>query len=216
MGEFTAIGKPTYRSWSRLNATAYAGSNTVVLHDNVPWSAGDQVVLSPTGYFTKGGGLWSDHGGSVEILTIIQVTRSTSYKGTVLTLSGHLNQTHLCTMVEGSSFCGAVGLLTRSVVISSRDSEDPSTSSFGFGGHIAVIDLIKGVDGVSASFSGSVTLRNVEFKNLGQLNSDRYAISFSYEGSHQPSVVSNCSFYNGYSMAVRACKLLIFVDCNIF
>ena len=206
MGQFTAIGKPTYRSWSRLNATAYAGSNKVVVKDNVPWSVGEQVVLAPTGYFTSSGGLWSDVGGSVEMLTIVRVAWSSTYKGTVLTLSGRLNQTHLCTVVEGESFCGAVGLLTRSVVISSRDSENPRTNSFGFGGHIAVLDLIKGVDGVSASFSGFVTFRNVEFKNLGQLNSDRYAISFSYSGKHNASVVSNCSFYNGYSIAIRACK----------
>ena len=207
MGEFTAIGTPTYRSWTRLNSTAYAGSTTVVVQDNVPWIVGQKIVLSPTAYFTNTGRLWSDVGGSVEILTILQVKKpsaSTGYRGTILTLSGKLNQTHLCETVEGISFCGAVGLLSRSIVISSRDSEDKATSSFGFGGHIAVLDLIKGVDGVSATFSGRVTMKNVELRNLGQLNSDRYAISFSYSAAHRPSIISNCSFNNGYSIAVRA------------
>ena len=206
LGQFTAIGKPTYRSWSRLNTTAYAGSNKVVVKDNVPWSVGEQVVLAPTGYFTASGGLWSDVGGSVEILTILSVTLSTSDEGTVLTLSGRLNQTHLCTVVEGESFCGAVGLLSRSIVISSRDSEDPRTNSFGFGGHIAVLDLFLDVDDVSTSFSGSVTFRNVEFKNLGQSNSDSYGILVSSNSDRKPSVVSDCSFYNSYNIAVRACR----------
>ena len=202
VGQFIAIGESKSTTWSRLNATAQAGQSVVSLRDQVNWNKGDQIVLAPTGYFGKEGHLWSDPSGGVEIHTISSII--TSNGGTKLFLNSPLNQTHLCTTVEGEFFCGAVGILTRSIQISSKDSEDKSTSSFGFGGHIAVVDLIEGVDGVSSSFSGSVTLINVNFKNLGQMDSDRYAISFSYSASHMSSVVANCSFTNSYSIAVYA------------
>ena len=171
------------------------------------WDIGDQIVVSPTGYFGSKGELWSDARGGVEVHTITQIVHLTKSRGTIITLASPLNQTHLCITVEGESFCGAVGVLTRSIRITSVQSEDPTTSSFGFGGHIAVIDLVKGVDGVSNSFSGFVTFKSVEFRNQGKLNSDHYAISFDYSAAHTPSIIMNCSFVHGYSMAVRAGNL---------
>jgi len=204
MGEFRAVGKPKLKSWSRLNATAAAGQRTLTIRDTVAWDVGDQIVVSPTGYFGSEGELWSDARGGVEVHTITQIVQATKSKGTVITLASPLNQTHLCIAVEGESFCGAVGVLTRNIRITSVQSEDPTSASFGFGGHIAVIDLVKGVDGVSSSFSGFVTFKSVEFRNQGKLNSDHYAISFDYSAAHTPSIIMNCSFVHGYSMAVRA------------
>ena len=214
LGQFTAIGEPKLLSWSRLNSTATAGRSTLTLRDKVMWDVGDQVVVAPTGYFGKEGELWSDPGGGAEVHTIVSI--KTSSQGTLIQLNSPLNQTHLCTTVEGESFCGTVGVLTRSIKISSTDSEDKSSSSFGFGGHIAVLDLIKGVDGVSSSFSGSVLFKSIEFQNLGQLNSDRYAISFSYSSTHKPSLISGCAFNNAYSIPVRAAGTSgLLVDGNV-
>ena len=217
MGSFAAIGQPKLVSWTRLNSTALAGQSTVVLNGIVQWKIGDQVVVSPTGYFGKEGKIWSEVGGGAEIHTILKIVTSPSSNSTTLTLNSPLNQTHLCTIVQGESFCGVVGVLTHSVKVSSRDSEDLSSTSYGFGGHIVVIDLIKGVDGVSSTFSGSVTLKSVEFRNLGQLNSDRYAISFSYSAAHKASQITGCSFNQGYSFAVRAGVYVRLCEyCTIF
>ena len=202
MGELIAIGKPKLVSWARLNATAYAGQKTVKVRSQVLWHVGDQVVVSPTGYFGAGDKLWSDVGGGAELHTITAVSVNTA--GSVITLNSPLNQTHLCAVVEGESFCGAVGVLSRSVKISARDSESFGTSNFGFGGHIAVIDLVPALDSVSDAFSGILTLKSVELTHLGKLNSDHYTISFSYSALHQSSEITDCSFNQGYSMAVRA------------
>jgi hypothetical protein len=202
MGTFRAIGKPKVVTWSRLNATATLGQRVVTVRDRVNWNVGDKIVVSPTGYFGANGKLWSESGGGMEQHVITKIV--TSSLGSVITLASKLNQTHLCSIMHGEYFCGAVGVLSRNVVIKSADSETPGTQSFGFGGHIAVIDLIAGVDGVSSTFSGSLILNSVQLQNLGQMNSDRYALSFSYSRNHNPSSITNCAFFGGYSIAVRA------------
>ena len=46
---FCVKGTPTLHPWTRLGATATAGSNTLTLEVNVDWEAGDEVVIATTG-----------------------------------------------------------------------------------------------------------------------------------------------------------------------
>ena len=38
------------KTWTRLQQTASAGSNQIVLSETVTWSAGDDIVITATGY----------------------------------------------------------------------------------------------------------------------------------------------------------------------
>jgi hypothetical protein len=59
-------------------------------------------------------------------------------------LNSSLAHTHLCEKLYGELFCGAVGVLTLSVRFVSVDSVTSTSSSYRFGGHIAVVDVIAG------------------------------------------------------------------------
>eukprot|EP00607_Mallomonas_marina_P005433 CAMPEP_0182439766 /NCGR_PEP_ID=MMETSP1167-20130531/86632_1 /TAXON_ID=2988 /ORGANISM="Mallomonas Sp, Strain CCMP3275" /LENGTH=3836 /DNA_ID=CAMNT_0024633535 /DNA_START=462 /DNA_END=11972 /DNA_ORIENTATION=- len=202
MGSFIAIGQTKTVSWSRLSETAAAGQSTVTLKQSVDWEVGDSVVISPTGYFGSEGELWSDDNGGAEVRNIVslEVVDTT----TVIALDTPLSQTHLCTTVEGESFCGAVGLLSRNVRISSVDAAAVRWGEdHGWGAHVMVIDLVKGIDNVHTSFSGSVMLDSVEFKNMGKLNADS-VITFDYNDVSNSSSIKNCAFNDLFSMIIRA------------
>jgi hypothetical protein len=255
MGSFTAIGKSSnVAAWTQLNQTAYAGSTVVYLNSSVDdWIIGDEVVLSPTGYYGHNSRLWSASGGGVEIRKIVAIhhlsppTKTVSYvevvndtaltelltantnltilpteyaaynvtylkevvsytnSSVVLTLNESLKQTHLCEILDGELFCGYVGRLSRSITIRSIDCTDTKSISYGYGGHIAVIDLLKATDAVSRNTFGWLTLENVALIRMGKINTDHYAVGFNYASSNRNvSSIVNCSFVSSYSSAVRA------------
>ena len=204
-GKLTAIGQTKGTTWVKLYNTTYANSNIVTLSGVVPWSIGDEVAVSPTGYFTATGTPWYSNTNSGraadEIRTIKAISTVTGASGQVLTqlvLNGSLYHTHLCETLQGESFCGAVGVLTRNVRFLSQDSENQLSSSYGYGGHIQVFDIPK----VS---NGTIQLVNVELKNFGKLNSDKYGVTlgFTSRGNRTQSIVQNCSFNAGYNFALR-------------
>jgi len=222
-GQLIAYGQHTTRTWTRLRTTVNAGSKEVALSKYVNWKAGDEVVLSPTGYFNEVGTAWSSKtsisGGSSDEKSVIasirnatDATTHTTYS--ILTLTRAANHTHVCTTRYGQSFCGAVGLLSRSVRFQSRDSETPGVSSYGFGADLHVFDIVPKT-GATAVRRGSVYLNNVLFKNFGKINSDRYAIQFEYtDYNHPASTITNCAFNAGYSMATRAAHTANFTFTN--
>lgn len=221
-GEFIAHGAPRIRSWTRLRATVPAHSSEVLLSLYVDWHAGDEVLLSPTAYFNEVGGVWSNKktaaGSGDEIITIVSVRNATDSAThavySILTLSRPANHTHLCTTKHGQSFCGAVGLMTRNVRFQSRDSETPGVSSYGFGANLHVFDLVPKT-GATAVRRGSAYLNGVMFKNFGKINSDRYAIQFQYtDYQHPASLITNCAFNAGYSLAARVSHTMNFTFTN--
>ena len=204
-GTLAARGRQTV-TWTKLNATAFAGTSMLTLSQMVPWAVGDEVVVSPTGFFDESGTTWSTGisslGPSVEvrIIKIVTILSTPNQNYTQLTFQSPLNHTHLCQTLHGEQFCGAVGLLTRPVKFISQDSETPKTTSFGFGANIHVVDVF---DAVPYRY-GSVDIRNVEFTRFGKLNTDHYAIVINHRDyNHPSSYVLGCSFNFGYNLATR-------------
>jgi hypothetical protein len=210
VGEIDVFGQPTTHSWTRLGSTVAGGSNQVVLSTLVDWKAGDEIVLAPTAYYNEQGMPWStqtvtSHGSSDEVLVISSVSNTTSNGVThsVLHLTKPANHTHLCAVHHGHSFCGAVGLLTRNVRFVSRDSENPKTTSYGYGGNLHVFDYLTSKNSPPVR-RGVATLRNVEFKNFGKINGDAYAVRLRHKDAlHAPAVITGCAFNQGYNLALR-------------
>ena len=203
-GSLEVKGQSKGNSWVKLNSTASAGSNTIIVNGAVAWNPDDEVVLSPTGYYNANGGLWKDKSGlgvNAETRTILGIQYIANLNCSRLTLNSPLNHTHLCTSVSGERFCGAVGVLTRNVQFISTDGENPSSYSYGFGANIRVVDVVsKG----KPTYYGWVAIRNVAFSNFGKVNSDHYVVAISHvDYNHRASALIGCAFVNGYNMVSR-------------
>jgi hypothetical protein len=210
-GELRAKGKAVASSWTRLRSHTAAGSVSVDLTTFVDWNVGDEVVIAATGYFSSTGTPFMADSKSTEIRTISaieQISDGANFFSRI-SLNSKLNYTHFCGSSHDEEFCGAVGVLTKTVRFTSSDSENPKSSSFGFGGHIQVFDI------PSSSRYGSIEVENIEFKNFGKINSDKYAIAIAYENyNHPASSVKNCSFNQGYNIATRVNGALNFTFSN--
>lgn len=204
-GSLVANGQSKTQSWTKLNATVTAGSNIIILSSFVSWNVGDEVIIAPTAYFNSKALLWSNTaapGSNAEVRTIIKISNITTSLGNFsqITFQNRLNHTHLCETIYGESFCGAVGVLTRSIQFISQDSENPKSSSYGFGANIRVVDVLE----AKPPRYGSINVNNVKFKNFGKLNSDHYGISIVHKDyNHPPSNISNCAFFSGYNFATK-------------
>ena len=211
-GSVAAMGRAKSHSWLRLGGTVYAGSKYVTLSEQVDWSVGDEIILSPTAYFKSTGYDWSSSRGSGSADEIRVIKNITHYLDlsddgnrtySILELTSAVNHTHICETRRGVTFCGAVGVLTRSVRFIAQDADNTRSTSYGFGGHLHVIDIV--TTNAAESFYGSIQLDNVEFKNFGKINSDHYMITMQYtDYDHPRSVISNCSFNAGFNTAFRA------------
>jgi hypothetical protein len=101
-------GANVIRTWTRLAATATAGTTQITLLQNVDWPVGSQIVIATTGdYMSQGES-------ETRIITAV------SPNGLTLTLDSPLNNTHLGitknvgpTTVEMRA---EVGLLSHNVV----------------------------------------------------------------------------------------------------
>jgi hypothetical protein len=209
-GQLLAKGVSQVHSFVRLSRTLEAGSMSAYVRASTGgWRAGDQVVVSPTGYYNERGDLWSKRtargGSSDEILTVRGVEYLPLQGEYRVNFTTPVNHTHLCLDKGGNlTFCGVIGRLSRSVRFISRDSENPTTSSYGYGGHVHVLDYATS-KGATPVRRGMVDFEDVEFRNFGKLNSDRYAIRFQYvDYLHSPSRVHSCSFNQNYNFAARA------------
>ncbi len=103
-------------AWTKLAATAEAGSTTIEVLDARQWLVGDEIVLASTDYNPN----------QAERRTIAAVS------GNTLTLTEPLEYMHFGQITFGVDERGEVGLLTRNIKVQS--SED-SLESY-FGGHI--------------------------------------------------------------------------------
>lgn len=101
-------GRNVSRTWTRLAATANAGSTQITLLQNVDWEVGNQIVIATTGDYMSQG--------QSEIRTITAI----SSNGFTLTLDSSLNFEHLgITQTVGPTSVelrAEVGLLSHNIV----------------------------------------------------------------------------------------------------
>lgn len=185
-------GTPPAVPWTKINAHAPAGSNSLSLMETVDWSAGDQVAIAPTDYFEAG-----PTGNS-----ITQRLGLTAVSGNSLSLDGNLNafrwgllqyaNTTGMSLVNDSPVTppapmgitptvlderAEVGNLTRNIVIQSPD--DGLWQTQGFGCHIMV--MREGMEQGVAHVNGVEIRRGGQRGRLGRYPFHWHMLS--YEGA---------------------------------
>jgi hypothetical protein len=125
-------------SWTRLGATATAGSTQLLLDAPTDWRAGDRVVVASTSFEPSEA----------------EAVRIASVSGASVTLGEPLHFTHwgaLQTIGGGTVDERAeVGLLSRNVVVRGDERSDVS----GFGGHIMMMGGTTRIEGIELTRVG--------------------------------------------------------------
>jgi hypothetical protein len=122
-------------SWTKLAATAEAGSSTIDILDASQWQVGDQIVLASTDYDPR----------QAEVRTISAIS------GNTITLNEALDYMHFGKITFDVDERGEVGLLTRNIKI--QASEDAAETYFG--GHImAMVTSKLFIDGIELNRMG--------------------------------------------------------------
>lgn len=173
-GRLEIHGEPR-QGWTRLRATAAAGSATLELVDAPAWRAGDRLVVASTDY---------DPARAEEVVVA-------SVSGRTVTLQAPLRYAH---WGELQSFGGRtldqraeVGLLTRNITIEGEEGAEVT----GFGGHIMVM-------------SGSTAhVQGVELKRMGQGGRQgRYPMHWHMAGDAAGSYLRNSSIWRTQNRCV--------------
>ena len=115
-------GKPRNVSWTKLNSTAYAGTNTIVLEVAVDWQINEQILITTTSYLPE----------QTEVFTIAAVSSDRK----TLTLNASLEFDHVVVgdiMPNGVSYriAAAVGLLSRNIKVIGTEYDDQYTDLYG-------------------------------------------------------------------------------------
>jgi cell migration-inducing and hyaluronan-binding protein len=135
MGGTLSLHGDRAHTWTKLAATAKAGSSKIEVLDASGWRKGDEIVLASTDFDPR----------QAEKRTV------TAIKGNRITLDQPLEFMHFGAITFGVDERGEVGLLTRNIRI--RASDDAETSYFG--GHImAMLSPTVQVSGVELSRMG--------------------------------------------------------------
>uniref|UniRef100_A0A0G4ICS1 PA14 domain-containing protein n=1 Tax=Chromera velia CCMP2878 TaxID=1169474 RepID=A0A0G4ICS1_9ALVE len=143
-GRIDVHGKPRIRTWTRLDATASAGSNSITLVEPVDWADGEYVVLTHRSSM-----------GKTEVLRVASLSNG----GRTVTFYETLQHTHEVerythsdgTYKEAYLGCEA-GLLSRNVIIHG----DELSQAQKFGSHLA------------AQHGAMLKLENAEIYDCGQ------------------------------------------------
>ena len=223
-GTFRAYGRDVVQCYFSLKTTATRG-DTVIQLDNknqrkVSFNVGDTIVITPTAFYTAEGEVWSSGDKSfkspVETRRVIDVSMSstTTNSTTILiTIDVPLSHTHLCQVSYNESFCGYVGVLTRSVVIKAPDdAKRPSTMNYAVG---AVINFYSNHSHSSAGGrsikNNMFDVSNVAFVNMGRAVDHTAGINLM---SSSRSAVNNtvvkidqCSFTNSLYLSIHCDSL---------
>merc|ERR1711892_179231 len=185
-------------AWTKLAATAAAGSTEIELSEAVTWAAGNEIVISTSSYELH----------ETEKRTIASVS------GTTVTLTEALEFEHLsteATLSDGTTFQmkSEVGLLSRNVRIVGNTYNEIEDEQFG--GRVLVGAFEQDVE-----YVGFARFANVEFAVAGQDgwydNFDpRYALAFMDTGDSvdsdgapnaEESYVKKCAFNYNYNSAI--------------
>lgn len=178
-GRLEIHGEPR-TSWTKLNATATAGTSQITLAEPANWRAGDRIVIASSAL--------NPDEAEVRILTAVS--------GTTLTLDRALAYRHFG---ELQTFGGKtldaraeVGLLTRNIVIEG----DAQSTALKFGGHV----MVMGMNSAPAAAQRYVELPNrgfarisgVEFRRMGQFDKvGRYPLHWHFNGPSLGDYVKN-------------------------
>lgn len=188
-------GKQVNKSWTRLNQTVKAGSDSITLKEPVDWKIGDEIIITTTHFnFNQ-----TDR---VKIANI-------SNKNCTLYFNQKLQYDHISFIENFNSssqyeIAAAVGLLTRNVKI--RAAENEPLNGF----RILVTDYSVLIDGKPTFYKGYARISNVQMIHPGQFNlnagdDSTYGVLFSNLGSYntsRPSYVRSSSFHDGYNVAI--------------
>lgn len=180
---------PERVSWTKLGATALAGTTTLTLDDQVDWVAGEQIVITSTD---------TNWNHAEE-----RVIASVSGDGLTVTLTEALEYTHTGVTethtrpTDNKSWSielkAEVGLLSRNVKVQG----DVFSEVDGFGGHIMAM-------GSESMAPGALYIEGAELYRLGQTGvTGRYPVHWHLltnqaQGQH----VSNSSIHHSFSRAV--------------
>jgi len=174
-------GAPRKRTWTFGGATSLAGSNVIVVSEDVDWSAGEYLAISSS----------SSDAGQTERVRVLSVAGDMR----TITLESPLVYDHECYMYRGGEalgfsstrICFEVGLLSRNIVIQG----DETSASEQFGMH-------------SIAAMGSVfRVENAEMRNCGQsLIVGRYCVHIHLAGEAGTSYARSNSFHDSFQRAV--------------
>ncbi|MBZ9749974.1 G8 domain-containing protein [Deinococcus sp. HMF7604] len=161
--------------WTRLAATAKAGSSTLTLDRAPDWKGGDSLTLASTDF----------NPGQTEQVTVQRVS------GTTVTLGAPLKYTHWgeAITVAGRAVNerAEVGLLSRNIVVGAT--EDAVQSRVG--AHVMVMG------------KSIARLEGTEFVRVGQLNTlRRYPVHFHQLGSAPASYLRGNSLHTSFNRCV--------------
>ena len=161
-------------AWTRLAATANAGSTQLLLDGPTDWRSGDRVVVASTSFEPN----------DAEVVRIASVT------GPSVTLAEPLRATH---WGSTQSIGGAtvderaeVGLLSRNIVVRGDERSDVS----GFGGHIMMM-------------GGTTRVEGIELTRVGQRGKlARYPIHWHMMGDSPGQYARGNSIWHSFSRCV--------------
>ena len=164
----------TRTSWTRLAATATAGSTQLQLAGPTSWHAGDRVVITSTGYEPN----------EAEPVLIASV------EGASITLAEPLHFTHWGTVqtIGGGTVDerAEVGLLSRNIVVRG----DERSEATGFGGHIMLM-------------GGTARIEGIELTRVGQRGKlARYPIHWHMMGDAPGQYARGNSIWHSFSRCV--------------
>ena len=161
-------------AWTRLGATATAGSTQLLLDGETDWHAGDRVVIASTSFEPN----------EAEAVLIAATA------GSSITLAEPLRFTHWGTMqtIAGTPVDerAEVGLLSRNIVVRGDERSDVA----GFGGHIMMM-------------GGSTRIEGVELTRMGQRGKlARYPIHWHMMGDAPGQYARGNSIWHSFSRCV--------------
>ncbi|KAK3107254.1 hypothetical protein FSP39_010348 [Pinctada imbricata] len=204
-------GKDVAVTWTTLENTANAGDSQIVLHEQVSWSAGDEIIITATGYKA-----WE-----VEVLAISSIAADKK----TITLNSTLQNKHIvhtetfATSGKTVRMAAEVGLLTRNIRIIGEYYNKMFDESYG-------ARVLVGVTAdTTRRYTGYARLSNVEFYRGAQngFNSfydPRHTLTYLDipDTNVKPRYVKKCSFnYNfGTAIGVYGTDNLIVEDNVIY
>lgn len=176
-------------TWSRLAATAAAGSNSITLRGDVQWNAGEEIVIGPTGFEML----------EAEPRFIDTATYNSGANTTTVTFAGALRYQHWgVNQCFGSSPAVCVDesaeviLLTRNILFTGDD--DSYTNTFG----ATTMFRPLGQDE-----NRTIRVSYVEFTKVGQaFMLGRYPIHFHIPGDANNSYIEGCSVHRSLQRAI--------------
>jgi cell migration-inducing and hyaluronan-binding protein len=161
-------------AWTRVEATATAGSRQLQLETAPNWRSGDRVVIASTSY--------EPNDAEPAVVTAVA--------GNTVTLAEPLRYTHWGAMqtIAGVSLDerAEVGLLSRNIVVRGDERSDAT----GFGGHIMMM-------------GGATRIEGVELTRMGQRGKlARYPIHWHMMGDAPGQYARDNSIWHSYSRCV--------------